>query len=157
MVATESFVPGSSSTQQLLPAQSSMPIPFDVRMSILMVSPSQNTFGPQAQDMSPHMMFSNQFHRTLRGFNRGPRFPRRPCDICGQTNHITNFCYYRPSMFDQTSGFQWRGPSQTFGMSQFSIPLSPYGVPQYGMPQSGGIQFGVPKFSQFGMPQTSGV
>ncbi|KAF7133024.1 hypothetical protein RHSIM_Rhsim09G0092400 [Rhododendron simsii] len=157
LVATQSSVPGSSSTQQLLPSPSSMPIQFDVPMSIPMVSPSHNTFGSQARLMSPHMMFSNQFQRTPRGFNRGPRFPRRSCDICGKTNHITNFCYYRPSMFDQTSGSQWRGPFQSFGMSQFSMPLPSYGVPQYGMPQSGGIQFGVPQFSQFGMPQTSGI
>lgn len=53
--------------------------------------PSSSQFLPQMPSFSP----------DFRGFprgrgNRGYRFPRDPCGICGRTNHITAFCYYNP-------------------------------------------------------------
>ncbi|KAH7849738.1 hypothetical protein Vadar_022336 [Vaccinium darrowii] len=50
-----------------------------------------------------------------KGF-RGGRFPREPCGICGRTNHITNYCYYRNQVpqVDQTS-IQWKsGVAQSY-------------------------------------------
>lgn len=49
----------------------------------------------------PHMPHSSMppqfFQQTFRGFARGRgRGPRLPCDICGRSNHTTNYCYYRP-------------------------------------------------------------
>lgn len=66
---------------------------------------SQQSFMPQQ-----HLVSFSRNSGKGKGY-RGARYPREPCAICGRTNHITNFCYYKnqaPSPpFDQFS-VQWR-------------------------------------------------
>lgn len=92
------------------------------------------SFQPFAQNQFyPSQHFSqNQFKGRGRG-SRGPKFPREPCAICGRTNHVTSYCYYRP----QFETNQWRNYS------------NPSGFP----PNSGGFQ---PNSGGFIQPQYSG-
>ncbi|KAH7850217.1 hypothetical protein Vadar_029386 [Vaccinium darrowii] len=54
--------------------------------------PSFNNFYPQLQQ------FSGNFKNGPRGRGgKGSRYPKEPCTICGKTNHVTAYCYYRPT------------------------------------------------------------
>lgn len=72
-----------------------------------LVSPQFGTqFVPQ--------QFGPQPFGSFRGFSRGRgRGPRMPCEICGRSNHSTNWCHYRPpqlNYFSQMSSpVQWGG------------------------------------------------
>ncbi|KAH7847305.1 hypothetical protein Vadar_024476 [Vaccinium darrowii] len=74
---------------------------------------TQQSVGSSQQSFMPQQHFV-QFSRNPgkgKGY-KGGRYPRDPCAICGRTNHITNFCYYKnqaPS-FDQST-VQWRSGS----------------------------------------------
>ncbi|KAG5560719.1 hypothetical protein RHGRI_003902 [Rhododendron griersonianum] len=109
---------------------------------------SQSVLGPSPSqpsgETSQSQYFPSQFIPTpFRGFNRGRgRGPRPPCDICGRSNHTTNYCYYKssfPQMFQQSvqpvpqfvQGAQWRSSNQ---FQPWSIPPSSWsntGVPLY--------------------------
>ncbi|KAF7132874.1 hypothetical protein RHSIM_Rhsim09G0169700 [Rhododendron simsii] len=107
---------GSSSTQHLLPTQSSIPLQFDVPMSLPMVSPSHNTFGSHAQWRGPSQFFGVS-HFGM---------PMSPYGVPQ---------YGIP----QSGGIQYGGPQ----FSQFGMP--PTSGIQYGGPQVsqfGGSQFG---------------
>lgn len=102
----------------------------------------------------PHMPYSSMppqfFQQTFRGFARGRgRGPRLPCDICGRSNHTTNYCYYRtpsPSFFPKSP---WgphvqTSPQNSPWMSHSAPWMNPYpytyptGLPMYqpSIPQS---------------------
>ncbi|KAI8564838.1 hypothetical protein RHMOL_Rhmol03G0213400 [Rhododendron molle] len=73
--------------------------------------------------------FGSQPFGLSRGFSRGRgRGPRLPCDICGKSNHSTNYCYYKPpqmqysSQFSPTDSWRGSGSSNPWGNS-VSLPM----------------------------------
>lgn len=89
--------------------------------------PSQHVMPQTSQGNFQSFQPPQQFYQS-RGFSKGrggrgysKGYPREPCGICGKTNHITPYCYYRPQsqMFDQ-----WKGPSfNQFGYSHPQVMM----------------------------------
>lgn len=83
--------------------------------------PWTNQFGPSQQygqsmpSFMPPQNGPQQYYQSYstppRGFNRGRgRGPRLPCEICGRSNHSTNYCHFRSPTPYFTSSYQWRPP-----------------------------------------------
>lgn len=105
-----------------------------------LVSPQQ--FGgtqlmPQQFQFMPQPFGSQQFG-SFRGFSRGrSRGPRLPCEICGRSNHSTNWCHYRSpqlNYFSQMSSSVPWGGANTSGQwgNTSGIPMF---QPSQRMPQ----------------------
>ncbi|KAE9452858.1 hypothetical protein C3L33_15238, partial [Rhododendron williamsianum] len=131
------------STSQFMPSQPMQPMLPQYMLS----QPMQYVF---SQSMPPQNMqqMSPQFHSSqFRGFGRGRgRGPCMPCEICGRSNHTTNYCYYQSSP-PQFPLVQWRPPVQsapwmtptTPWMNNYAYPTSvpnayPAGVPMFQPP-----------------------
>lgn len=115
----------------MIPSVSSVPVPLPQNQ----IGANQSQFVPfsstpqQHQYFPPNFRFSNNRGRG----GRGSYYPKGPCDICGRSNHSTNYCYYRPNnMPFDVSNSQWRGYTN-FSQSFPWNPMMP-GVPQYTMP-----------------------
>lgn len=65
--------------------------------------------GPSGATVSPQFIPPQFFPTSFRNFPRGRgRGPRMPCDICGRSNHTTNYCYYKssfPQMIQSNASF----------------------------------------------------
>ncbi|KAE9458365.1 hypothetical protein C3L33_09721, partial [Rhododendron williamsianum] len=86
----------------------------------------------QHQYMPQNMMPQQQLQQSF--FSPDMNSPCMPCDICGKSNHSTNWCYYQPQSlqvfppFSQSyQNFQWRQPISPW-MNPFPYPS---GVPMY--------------------------
>ncbi|KAH7866810.1 hypothetical protein Vadar_025321 [Vaccinium darrowii] len=80
--------------------------------------PAYNNYYPQVQSSGNNRGFSRD-----RG-NRGSRYPREPCGICGRTNHITAYCFYNNNNGSQQQ--QWRGnvtPQWSSGPVTIGVPV----------------------------------
>lgn len=114
--------------------------------------PAYNNYYPQVQNSGNNRGFSRE-----RG-NRGSRYTREPCGICGRTNHVTAYCYYNNNNTNHPQQQQWKGnfsPTWSTGPITIGVPMtqsSPtyfgtyvqqYRGNMYGNPQqvSGGLSF----------------
>lgn len=72
----------------------------------------QHSFNPsQFSGTSVQHMPQHYFPFSARNFPRGRgRGPRPPCDICGRSNHITAYCYYKPQQPFDYGSLQWGSP-----------------------------------------------
>lgn len=93
--------------------------------------PSFNNFYPQMQQ------FSGNFKNGQRGRGgEGSRYPREPCTICGKTNHVTAYCYLRPtypsmSMPQPPQSFP---PQNYYNNADMSMPQPPQSFPPQSFP-----------------------
>ncbi|KAE9452097.1 hypothetical protein C3L33_16005, partial [Rhododendron williamsianum] len=129
------------SVQQLHSSSTSIPM-LPVIPQVGGANHNPNHFLPSysSQQYMPQPQFypssSRNFYRGRGG--RGPRFPRDPCEICGKSNHITSFCYYRPQFqaqfpqfpaYEQFSSGHWRGSQGSPWMNsshiQYNFPMMP--------------------------------
>ncbi|KAG5526466.1 hypothetical protein RHGRI_032665 [Rhododendron griersonianum] len=120
----------------------------------------QSVLGPHPShpygESSPSQYVPSQFlPSSFRGFPRGRgRGPRPPCDICGRSNHTTNYCYYKSS-FSQNfqsippfvQGAPWRSSNQFQSWSN-TPPWFNTGVPVY----QSQMHAGVPMYQPHHMP-----
>lgn len=96
-----------------------------------------NQFASFPQSTPQPQYFPSNFRNFNRGRGtRGPQFPRNSCEICGRSNHSTNYCYYRPpNMPFDMSGSSWRGfasSSQSYPwMSSTNPGFHPVNTPVY--------------------------
>lgn len=115
----------------MIPYVSSVPVPLPQNQ----IGANQSQFVPFSSSPQQHQYFPQNFRSSNnrgRG-GRGSYYPKGPCDICGRSNHSTNYCYYRPNnMPFDVSNSQWRGYTN-FSQSFPWNPMMP-GVPQYTMP-----------------------
>lgn len=92
---------------------------------------SSQSFSQSVPSFMPPQHGPQQFYQVYpqqsRGFNRGRgRGPRMSCDICGRTNHSTNYCHDRSS----TPSYQWRPP----GPWMSPMTTYPSGIPMFQPP-----------------------
>ncbi|KAF7113075.1 hypothetical protein RHSIM_RhsimUnG0163500 [Rhododendron simsii] len=128
----------------MIPSVSSVPVPLPQNQ----IGTNQSQFVPQHHYFPQNFRSSNNRGRG----GRGSYYPKGPCDICGRSNHSTNYCYYRPNNvpFDVSSS-QWRG-NTNFSPSFPWNPMMP-GVPQYTMPLHQGYP---PPLSRFPAQNSGG-
>lgn len=98
-------VTSGESHNSVIPGNSSHSVHFQVQPQ------AQNASQSSSQQYFPQSA-SQYFPQQQRDFNRGrtnrgSRFQRQPCEICGRNNHTTNYCFYKgvsPNSFDQNGG-----------------------------------------------------
>ncbi|KAG5545337.1 hypothetical protein RHGRI_017712 [Rhododendron griersonianum] len=115
-----------------------------------------NQFGTSLIGSQPA---GTQLFGSFRGFSRGRgRGPRMPCDICGRSNHSTNYCYYKPPQLGFPSQFSsqvsWRGPgSSTQWGTSGGIPM--FQPPQTFPSRPSASQLSIPASQTVGTPQAN--
>ncbi|KAH7841417.1 hypothetical protein Vadar_029614 [Vaccinium darrowii] len=97
-------------------------------------NPSQQQFISENSQQQQQYFPSNNMRYNNNNRGKGGGRSRFHCDICGRTNHSTDYCYYKTG----GSGSQWRGygnaQPQGFASSQQYTTHQP-AQPQFVMPQ----------------------
>ncbi|XP_058226359.1 uncharacterized protein LOC131335146 [Rhododendron vialii] len=105
------------------------PAPTTVQVSspsVLGPSPSHASGEHSQPQYFSSQLFPTPFRGVIRGRGRGPR---PPCDICGRSNHTTNYCYYKssfPQQFYSPQHFQQVLPYVQRAQWRSSIQSQPW-------------------------------